>query len=423
MSKTTARWINFDTQSLTGTSTLTVKLVVAGGIEKTVDGLQIKSSGITNDMLAGAIATSKLAEAVILADGSVAFTGDQNMGGNSITNMAQASNPSDAVTLSQLQSWSSSLDFQADVLDIQEDASLDPGTPNTGDRYVITDSSSLHTNFGAISGIGNNDIVEWSGSEFTVAYDVSVQGEGALVWDRDSNSFQYWNGTVWQEHGGLAGITAGDGLAKTGNTLDVVVADFAGTGLEDSGGNDLRLAAQGNGIAGGAGSVLSVDPDNTTGGDVAPVNVSANGVGVDVTALDGDHLSVDFTPVNYTPDDSPAQAADADDLAAHLKGIDTALTSAGAGSKKVVYKAIDATIISNGLFTLSFTPEAADLVSLTPVGGPQQINKQSVGSTGITPDFDVLNTNEVHINNNGSASGLSEVFQAGDVVMVEYASA
>src|SRR6056297_3430412 len=130
MSKTTARWINFDTQSLSGTSTLTVKLVTDGGIEKTVDGLQIKTSGVTNDMLEGSIALSKLAEAVIKADGSVTYTGDQDMGGNNLTNMAQASNPADAVTLSQLQSWSSSLDFQADVFDIQEDASLDPGTPN-----------------------------------------------------------------------------------------------------------------------------------------------------------------------------------------------------------------------------------------------------------------------------------------------------
>ena len=423
MSKTTARWISFDTQALSGTSTLTVKLVTDGGIEKTVDGLQIKTSGVTNDMLEGSIALSKLAEAVIKADGSVTYTGNQDMGGNNLTNLAQASNPADAVTLSQLQSWSSSLDFQADVLDMQEDATLDPGSPNTGDRYVITDSGNLHTNFGAISGLEDNDIVEWTGSEFEVAYDVSVQGEGALVWDRDSKTFQYWNGTVWQEHGGLSGITAGDGLSKTSNTLDVVVSDFAGSGLEDSGGNDLRLSAQGNGIGGGAGSLLTVTPDSTTGGDTAPVTVGANGVGVDVTALDGDHLSVDFTPSNYTPDDSPSEADDADDLAAHLKGIDSALTSAGSGSKKVVYKEIDATIVSNGLFTLSFNPEAADLVTLTPVGGPQQINKQAVGSLGITPDFDVLNTNEVHINNNGAASGLSEAFQAGDFVMVEYASA
>ena len=38
----------------------------------------------------------------------------------------------------------------------------------------------------------------------------------------------------------------------------------------------------------------------------------------------GDHLDIDFTPTNYTPDATPAEAADVDDLAAHLAGIDTA---------------------------------------------------------------------------------------------------
>lgn len=41
--------------------------------------------------------------------------------------------------------------------------------------------------------------------------------------------------------------------------------------------------------------------------------------------LDGDHLDIDFTPSNYVPSTAPAQAANVDDLAAHLKGIDTAL--------------------------------------------------------------------------------------------------
>ena len=70
-------------------------------------------------------------------------------------------------------------------------------------------------------------------------------------------------------------ITAGDGL-KTGGTfttnqsgnssvtLDIDASDFAGTGLEADGSENLRLASQGNGIAGGGGSTLSVDLDGST---------------------------------------------------------------------------------------------------------------------------------------------------------------
>ena len=41
--------------------------------------------------------------------------------------------------------------------------------------------------------------------------------------------------------------------------------------------------------------------------------------------LNGDVVDIDFTPTNYTPDDTPAEASDVDDLSAHLQGIDTAL--------------------------------------------------------------------------------------------------
>jgi len=425
MAKVTPRWINFDVQSLTGTSTLTVYLKSSGGLERTVDGIQIVSSGVTDDMLAGSIGLDKLIKAVITADGTVSFTGDQNMGGNKLTNLAQASNPTDAVTFNQLQSWVAGTDFQADVLNTQVGATLDPGSPNNGDRYIITDSGNMHANFGTISGIENNDIVQYNSdtSVFEVVYDVSVQGEGVLTWDRANDHFKQWDGTIWTEHGGLTGVTAGDGLSKIGNELSIVVSDFAGTGLEDSGGNDLRLSTQGNGIAGGNGALLSIQSDNVSGGDIAPVSVTGDGVGVNVNNLNGDHLDITYTPNNYTPDSSPAEAVDVDDLAAHLKGIDSAILAAGSGSKTVVYKEITSTIISNGFFTLSTTPEDPSLVSITPVGGPQQVNKKSVAMTGVTPDYDVLNTNEVHINNTGSATGLSDCFIDGDVLMIEYGAA
>src|SRR5690606_4247358 len=47
--------------------------------------------------------------------------------------------------------------------------------------------------------------------------------------------------------------------------------------------------------------------------------------------MDGDHLDIDFTPSNYTPSTVPAEAANVDDLAAHLAGIDDALGAVGGG--------------------------------------------------------------------------------------------
>ena len=86
-------------------------------------------------------------------------------------------------------------------------------------------------------------------------------------------------------------ITAGDGIQfasgdgvfttnQSGNEtiadIAIDVSDFAGTGLEDDGSENLRLAAQGNGIAGGAGSTLSIDLDGST--------LSVGGSGLKITA-------------------------------------------------------------------------------------------------------------------------------------------
>lgn len=152
----------------------------------------------------------------------------------------------------------SGLDIQADVIAIQEDSSLDPGSPNSGDRYIITNSAALHTNFGTITNLEDNDIVEYNGTEFKVVYDVSVVGPGALVWDIATGTFQKWDGSVWKEFGGLSGVTAGLGLTKSGNVLNV---------------------GQGNGISVAADSI-SVFPDVVTGPSIAPVAVTSNGVGV-----------------------------------------------------------------------------------------------------------------------------------------------
>jgi hypothetical protein len=80
---------------------------------------------------------------------------------------------------------------------------------------------------------------------------------------------------------------AGDGL-KVGVAsylLDINVPDFAGTGLEDDGSNNLRLSSQGNGIAGGgAGGALSVQADTAsiTTTEANAISVGANGVSVKV---------------------------------------------------------------------------------------------------------------------------------------------
>lgn len=151
-------------------------------------------------------------------------------------------------------------------------------------------------------------VVAFSGSSNTGADTGDAVNTAALlvhdtghigVYDNDGFTFE---GTVptgtWIQFTGGGSINAGTGLTKAGNTINAVAGDTSitmnadefhvnvSTGLEVNSG--VRLAAQGNGIAGGAGSVLSVDPATEVATTRAAVYVGADGVGVN---LDGTTLT------------------------------------------------------------------------------------------------------------------------------------
>jgi len=91
------------------------------------------------------------------------------------------------------------LDFQRDVLNTQTDAIFNPGEATIGDRYIITDASNLNENFGTITGLEDNDIVEFIDDKFEILYDVSVENSGAIVWDRGNAKFKVWTGVIWDD--------------------------------------------------------------------------------------------------------------------------------------------------------------------------------------------------------------------------------
>lgn len=72
---------------------------------------------------------------------------------------------------------------------------------------------------------------------------------------------------------GTIGVTNGDG--QVGNPSIIVPA----AGITET---QINTSVAGNGLTGGGGTVLSVDPDSTTGVTVAPLSVVANGAGVTV---------------------------------------------------------------------------------------------------------------------------------------------
>jgi len=575
-------------------------------LEIATDTLQVKSGGVTNDMLAGSIALSKLAEAVIEADGGQAFTADQSMGSNKLTSLSNGTDANDAVNKSQLDAAVSGISWKepaqvGNLIGNATIATIDGLTPAAGDSYVATDAGTptagtsdalaagdvaefdgtswkkivsnsggyvpsgtraiLSTTTALISpytdATDDGKIVDFSGSSNTGS-DTSdaVEGNAVLVVDPNNVSVYddlgyVFEGTVpsgaWVQFTGAGQINAGDGLTKSGNTLNVgqgngvnvtadaiaVAADstgganlatvvdvnsngvavkiddstisengsnqlyvpsagitetqlnssVAGDGLTGAGGSalsididgstlsvsasglkvaaagitgtELNTSVAGNGLTGGGGSALAVGSgnginvtadaiavlaDSTGGANLATVvDVNSNGVAIkiddDTIGENGSNQlyvkangigaaeldetdTYDFT--GGVVDVVTQSQGDGSTKAASTSYVDTAVAGMSTENIKQEMHKITSGEVTAGYFTLANSPVNAQSVRVTVVNGIHQVSKQVVGSTGVTPDFDVLNTSQVHINNNGSATGLSGDMGEDDVVIIEY---
>lgn len=111
---------------------------------------QIQDATITDAQIASgaAIDLSKLAEAVIQADGGQAFTGNQSLGGNKLTNLGTPTSSTDAATKGYVDSVSQGLDVKASVrvatttagtlaTDFENGDTIDGVVLATGDRILI----------------------------------------------------------------------------------------------------------------------------------------------------------------------------------------------------------------------------------------------------------------------------------------------
>ena len=155
-----------------------------------------------------------------------------------------------------------------------------PGSPSTGDRYLI--DLSLGTPTGAWTGRGD-DIAEWNGSSWVF----TTPTLGAYIGiDDESDGLYLYGGASWDKKY-FEATTASTGLVKVGFDIRLD-ASAAGAGLgfssgvlsvnvddstieiatdtirvKDSGITAAKIAAAvaGDGIAGGAGTALSVDHD------------------------------------------------------------------------------------------------------------------------------------------------------------------
>jgi hypothetical protein len=209
--------------------------------------------------------------------------------------------------------------FEYDGAAFQKIVTNSGGFPPDGTRAILSTQTTLIAPYtdtshdGQIRDFDGTSLTGTVSGDAVDGYTVAVKGDGGVF----ENSLLVFSGVVptgtWA---GGGNTSAGTGLTEspldtlnvdadsetggniqpvnlTGNGVGVDIAAIAGVGVEADGSANLRLAAQGNGISGGAGSTLSVDPDSETGGNTQPVSVAANGVGLDVAAIAGTGLEAD----------------------------------------------------------------------------------------------------------------------------------
>ncbi len=230
--------------------------------------------------------------------------GDIDMGSNSIVNVQDPVSAQDVATLSfvnaRIQQFINGFEWKDGVLD--KDLSTPPGAPTTGDRYIVGGSPTGDW-------VGQaNALAEWDGAAWT--FDAVASGDSVHVAD-ESRMYRY-NGSAWEvieismDHGSMTGLGDDDH------------AQYLPVSGSRAMSGDLDMGGQ---------AVTNVG--NVDGVDVGAHASRHESGGAD--EIDGDHLDIDYTPTNYSPTTVPAEAGNVDHLAAHLAGIDSALTGGGGG--------------------------------------------------------------------------------------------
>lgn len=277
----TAAGLNTDGtfSAFTGTNYLNAATSLKGG-EILLD-TQLKT---TTD--AAAAANSNADTRVLRAGDSM--TGNLVMGAHKVTSSFVPTTATDLTNKAYVDSAIAKMNWQQDILAVQVDGTTNPGVGSLGDRYILTNVAALHANFGTIAGVSNNDIVEFDGSAWIVAFDISAAGalaDGTIAWNAGGQRFERYFSNAWSEFGGLNALNAGIGLTKTGNVLNInlgagiqeLPTDEVGVDVLSAGA--LFLTVDGSSASTSTAAQLAVKLDGATlARSVSGLKVQAEGI-------------------------------------------------------------------------------------------------------------------------------------------------
>lgn len=389
MSRTLAKFINYDPQSLTSISgALTVLLDAAGALEKTNNGVNIKAGGIAYSMLADGSTIAR-------TDLTRTISAVWDYGSNLPIASADPTNANQLARKAYVDAVVQGLDVKNSVraastgnLTLSGTQTVDGVLLVASDRVLVKDQSTASQNglYAVAAGAWSRTADADSAVELNAGCFVFVE-EGTT--NADSGWVMTTNGVVtlgstslvWTQFSGAGQVIAGAGLTKTGNTIDFVSGDnsltvgansvavnvsstffsVGGSGIVLNNGSitatQINSSALGNGLTGGSGTAISVVVSSfITGGSVE---------------IDGDRLNISWVPANYTPATVATFSTSTSDLTSHLKGIDSRFSQLGV-TRRVETFTLSAGDIASKYVTLANAPASPGRVIMLVKGAPAQ---------------------------------------------------
>lgn len=199
------------------------------------------------------------------ADGTVTATGDINMGGQKVVNVATPTSSTDAANKSYVDGLSGGLTWKESVVNLVSTA---PSSPAAGSRYILTASW---------GGGSTNQIATYNGSSWTFT---TPSNRDAVFATTPSNGYVY-NGTTWNQFNSSVTYSFGSGLTNSANSISLATSGVATANIADG----AVTAAKLNSMGATSGQVLRYNgsawaPATPSSGTVTSVSV---GSGLSVT--------------------------------------------------------------------------------------------------------------------------------------------
>lgn len=387
---------------------------------------QIIAGTVTNAEISSsaAIALSKLAEAVIQADGGQAFTADQSMGGFKLTNLGTPTSATDGATKGYVDALTAGLSWKDSVrvattvngalaTAYENGDTIDGITLATSDRILIKNQTAPEENgIYTVNASGAptraTDMDAWTEVPAAAVF-VEVgtaNADSGWVCTSDQGGTLNTTAITFVQFTGAASITAGTGLSFSGNTLNANAADTSITMNADD-------FAVNNNTTGGieTSTGIRIKLDSTTDG-YATIATGANGARV-----------VSVKNANIASD-----AAIAFSKLASLTSGNILVGSAGNVATSVTMSG-DATIVASGAITLaSNVIKEADIVT-------EEIPSGTINGSNVTftlANTPVAGTVRVYLNglrqrsggNDYSISGVTITYTTapttGDILLCDY---